>query len=323
MNTNDKALELKVGMFVIFGLLVIAAMVLEFGHLSEYFQKTYLITVQLPNADGLIKDADVKLAGTRIGGVAETPKISPGVSGVRVLLKINGDIAIPKATNFQVGSTGLLGDKFVEIIASKDFDPEKFNPKDQAQIIRAGDLIIGVLPQTGLDALTRTGQVVMDKLNAEIDELKITTSKINDGILSDTNQKNLAGMLENLKTTSASFVETSKNIGTVVQGAQGVVDGAKQAIGTANTAMNTVNTAAGDLRITMEEARKTMTTAKILMQKATQGEGLIPTLLNNRELADNIKALIANLRERGVLFYKDVTAEQAKQKQSGTQQQAH
>jgi phospholipid/cholesterol/gamma-HCH transport system substrate-binding protein len=85
------------------------------------------------------------------------------------------------------------------------------------------------------------------------------------------------------------------------------VDSAKQTMGT-------VDKAAGDLRITMEEARKTMTTAKELMLKATQGNGLIPTLLNDGQLSANIKALISNLRQRGVLFYKDVTAEQEKQK---------
>ena len=309
MSGGEKAVELKVGLFVITGLLVIAVMVLKFGRLGQTFEKSYEITVELPDAGGLIKDAEVKLAGTKIGVVAQKPQISPSVSGVRILLRINESTVIPKAMKTQVGSSGLLGDKFVEFFAGPDFDPAKFNPKDPAQILHPGDVIKGE-PPGGLDALTRKGQVVMDQLSAEIEDLRVTTAKINDGVLSDANQKNLSDMLLNLKTTSASFVETSKNINAVVLSAQGAVAGAKQT-------MATVNTAAGDLRLTMDEARKTMTAVKQLMLRATQGDGLIPTLLNNRELSDNMKALAANLRERGVLFYKDISSAQEKQKPAG------
>jgi len=309
MGSNEKAVELKVGIFVIIGLLVVAVMVLKFGRLGQTFEKTYEVKVELPDASGLIKDAEVKLAGAKIGSVAEKPLISSNVSGVTVTVKILDTIKIPRKMKFQVGSSGLLGDKFVEILPGEGFDPAKFDPKDPAQVIQPGDTVQGGQPG-GLDLLTRKGQVVMDQLTEEIKDLRVTTAKINDGILSDANQKNLSDTLLNLKTTSASFVESSKNINTVVLSAQGAVDSAKQT-------MVTVNTAAGDLRVTMEEARKTMTAAKVLMLKATQGDGLIATLLNNRELSDNIKALIANLRQRGVLFYKDVTAAQEKPKPAG------
>ena len=309
MGNSEKAVELNVGIFVIIGMLAVAGMVLKFGRLGQTFGKTYEITVELPDAAGLIKDADVKLAGTKIGTVARKPEIAPSVNGVRILLKINEETVIPKAMNFQVGSSGLLGDKFVEIIAGPEFNPAKFSAADPAQILHDGDVVKGE-PPGGLDALTRKGRVVMDQLSQEIDDLRVTTAKINDGILSDANQKNLAEMLANLKNTSASFVETSKNINSVVKGAQGAVDSAKQT-------MVTVDKAAGDLRVTMEEARKTMTTAKELMLKATQGGGLVATLLNDRTLSENIKALIANLRERGVLFYKDVSTAKEKQKPGG------
>jgi len=310
MGSSEKAVELKVGIFVIIGLLVVAVMVLKFGRLGQTFGKTYEVTVELPDASGLIKDAEVKLAGTKVGVVAQKPQIAPNVGGVRILLKINEETVIPKAMKFQVGSSGLLGDKFIVIVPGTDFDPKKFNPSDPKQVIQPGTLIEGAEPTTGLDALTRQGQVVMDQLSREIEDLRVTTAKINDGILSEGNQKNLSDMLLNLKNTSASFVETSKNINNVVQSAQGAVDSAKQTL-------TTVNTAAGDLHLTIEEAGKTMAAAKQLMLKATQGNGLIATLLNDRSLSEDIKALIVNLRQRGVLFYKDISAVQEKQKSAG------
>ena len=299
MGTNEKALEFKVGLFVIVGLLVIAVMVLKFGRLAQSFEKTYEVKLELPDASGLIKNAEVKMAGAKIGSVGEKPEISSNVSGVTVSLKIFASIKIPRKMKFQVGSTGLLGDKFVEIQAGAEFDPAQFNADDPTQIIQPGERVRGGEPG-GLDLLTREGKAVMDKVKDALEDLRVTTAKINDGLLSDANQKNIAEILLNLKNTSASFAQTSKEITIVVQNAQGAVDSAKQTL-------TTVNGAAGDLKVTMEEGRKTMTTAKGVMLKVSQGDGLISSLLNDHELTENVKTLLLNLRQRGILFYKDLS----------------
>jgi hypothetical protein len=44
------------------------------------------------------------------------------------------------------------------------------------------------------------------------------------------------------------------------------------------------------------------------MQEATHGKGLLATLLTNQELAKDMRALVSNLRDHGVLFYRDSAA---------------
>jgi hypothetical protein len=39
-----------------------------------------------------------------------------------------------------------------------------------------------------------------------------------------------------------------------------------------------------------------------------QGKGLVATLLNDQQLANDLHALITNLRAHGVLFYRDSAA---------------
>jgi phospholipid/cholesterol/gamma-HCH transport system substrate-binding protein len=73
MSTERKGTELFVGLFLIIGFSVIAVMVVMFGRFGESLTKFYEITVEFPNASGLIKGADVLLAGRRIGHVAEAP----------------------------------------------------------------------------------------------------------------------------------------------------------------------------------------------------------------------------------------------------------
>src|SRR5438067_12729492 len=141
---DEKALELKVGFFVFIGLLFIAVMAVKFGQVGQGFKKFYALTIELPNASGLIKNSDVLLAGARVGYVLDRPKISPSAGSVTIVVNIADDIKIPRKTKFQVNSSGLLGDRFVEIIPDADFDPATFNPKDPNQRWNPGDKVTGV-----------------------------------------------------------------------------------------------------------------------------------------------------------------------------------
>jgi len=53
------------------------------------------------------------------------------------------------------------------------------------------------------------------------------------------------------------------------------------------------------------DARKTVQSASQVFRDAREGKGLLPALLTDRELANDLRALVANLRAHGVLFYRD------------------
>ena len=115
MNERGKGLELRVGVFVIAGLGVLAALVVQFGRVGEGFKTYYTITVQFPNASGLLKGSDVLFAGAKIGRVSEGPHLVSGREGVSVPLRIFDYVKIPAESKFTVGSSGLLGDRFVDV----------------------------------------------------------------------------------------------------------------------------------------------------------------------------------------------------------------
>ena len=287
-SSKESGLELKVGMFICLGAAVILAMILKFGlGGSEGFKKYYPLILDLPNANGLLKGSDVLLAGARIGFVSTKPLLASNLGTVRVTVNIDDKIKIPRNSTFKVDSSGLLGDKFVAILMPEGFDPDKFNPEDPKQAYVANDKILG----THTGDLMETVTPVVKKLSDELDQLQDATGKLTEGILSDANIKNVELTLANLKTTSDNFSEASKGIPAIVKNAQEAIDNGKQT-------MITANAAAADLR-------KVLDSAKTVMQKATQGDGLLPAMLNNRELTENFKALVINLREHGVLFYRD------------------
>lgn len=294
---QEKGIELKVGIFVFIGLLFIAVMAVKFGQVGQGFKDFYPLTIDFPNASGLIKNSDVQMAGARIGYVSEKPRIAENAGSVAVTLQIAEGIKIPRSARFQVGSSGLLGDRFVEVVTPPDFDPAGFNPDDPAQRLNPGDRIKGIRAG-GLEALQKKGEEVFDQLKIAITKLTDVTEKINNDVLSAENRKNISTTFANLKTTSESFAETSRNLNLVVQNAQGTVDTTKQT-------MVTVNAAAGDLRGAIGDARKMLDSGRNLVTRAQTGDGLIATLLNDRQLSENLQALIINLRNHGVLFYKN------------------
>ncbi len=301
--SENKNVELLVGLFLFIGLCFIAGMIVVFGSKGSQIRNSYEITVEFPNAEGLIKNSSVLLGGASIGQVADNPNLKNSYQ-VDVPLKILNGVQIPHGATFSVSSSGLMGDKFVNVIV-----PPKFDSGDN---IKPGELVHGTSHGGGFEELTDKGSEVMAQLNAELKQIDTMTTTLNKKLLSDENMSNIRETVANLKTTSENLNAATKKLGTLADKADGTIDTAGNAMKTAETTMKTANGAAGDLRLaiadvrkTVGEATKTIDSAGVLVKKATDGEGTLGMLINDRKMADDLRSLVANLRRSGVLFYKD------------------
>src|SRR3954452_17551918 len=198
---SDKNLELKVGAFVIVGLLVLAGLLVQFGRVGEGFQDYYQLLVKFPDASGLLKGSDVLLAGAKIGNVAAGPRLAESGQGVEVPLRIFGFVKIPAGSRFTVGSSGLLGDRFVAVTVPKQITQE-FVPKNS---------VIEGTRETGIDDLTKEGGLLVTDLRTAVQNVNETISKLNNEALSQTNLDNIKVAVENLKAVTTSLaVSTQK-----------------------------------------------------------------------------------------------------------------
>lgn len=301
MSTDRKGVEFFVGLFLIVGFGVIAAMIVTFGRLGRGMEDRYALRVRFPNASGLVKGSTVLLSGATVGVVSQPPQLVSAQYDVEVGLLISGKVKIPRTSTFQIRSSGMLGDSYVDIVP-----PKTFTDADYAQ---ENELIVGQRTG-GFDELTTKGSQVMDTLNhdvlkkvsATLDEIKETTVNLNDKLLSEKNLRNVEETFANLKKTTEEFSKTARDLDLMVNRAQEVVDSAK---GT----MKTVDGAASELKLTLGDFRKTSESARTLLHKASAGEGALGTLISDRQTAEDLKALIANMRRSGVLFYKNRPAE--------------
>ena len=297
MSNERKGTEFFVGLFLLIGFGVIAAMIVTFGRLGRGMEERYPLRVRFPNASGLVKGSSVLLSGAQIGVVAQSPKLTGENYEVEVGLLVRETVKLPRTSAFQIRSSGMLGDSYVDVLPPKAFTPADF--------AKPNELITG-LRTGGLDELTSKGSQMMDTLNTDVlrkvsatlDEIKETTANLNDKLLSEKNLKNVEETFVNLKKTTEEFSKTARDLDLMVNRAQEVVDSAK---GT----MKTVDGAAGELKMTLGDFRKTSESARSLVTKATGGEGALGMLISDKQTAEDLRSLIANMRRSGVVFYKN------------------
>lgn len=300
MSEGRKGTEVYVGLFLVLGFGVLACMVILFGKTGERTQASYKIVAEFPNASGLARGAGVLLSGAQIGRVASGPDLDTGAGAFRITatLAIRADVKLPRQTRFVIGSAGLLGDKFVDVQL-----PAKFTLDDA---LRDGETVApSKSSSAGLSELTDKGAVVMDKLVTELEHIEQLTGRLSDGLLHERNLKNIEQTFENLKLTTENFRTASLSLEEVVSKAGTLIETTQGTVKTADAAAADLQTAIGDLRKMLASATKAVDHTSVLVKKAADGDGALGVLINDKKMAEDLKALAANLRKSGVLFYKD------------------
>ncbi|MDR1304029.1 MAG: MlaD family protein [Verrucomicrobiales bacterium] len=185
---NERTLEIKVGAFVLAGLIAIGVLTVAFGRFGELFAHDYEITVSFPNASGIIKNSQVLYRGARVGKVARRPAIINRGQAVELALKIRSDIRIPANSTFRIGAYGLLGDRFVDIIT----------PDQPADTWLTNGQRVGEMQQNqrGLGDLAAQAQPIMRRL----DDI---STKIDQQLMNEDTLRNLQDAIANAKSVSA------------------------------------------------------------------------------------------------------------------------
>ena len=256
---------------------MVGALLVQFGRLGEGFKTYYALTVRFTDASGLLKGSDVLLAGARIGKVAGGPRLVREGAGVAVPLKIYDYVKVPEGAKFTVGSSGLLGDRFVDVRPPPG-EPKAYLPPNA---------YIDGTRETGISDLTKQGGALVTDLRGTVQKIDTTMDRLNQDTLSQQNMENLKASMEHLNQATSALAESSKKL-------DGVIDQADSTMASAKKAADGLQNAIADTRA--------------VLRSATQGKGLVATLLNNQQLADDLHALITNLRTHGVLFYRDTAA---------------
>ena len=249
--------EVKVGIFVILGLLILIYMTATVGKWNLGRDKGYLVTAKLDSASGLLKDSPVKVLGVTKGKVE---KLEIEKNKAKVYMRLPRELGLPEDSLVYVRSEGLLGEKYIEI---KPGSPDKHSIKHMGELLQGA-------PPADLDEL-------FSELSEVAKGIKNLTQMITKPVetAEGTKEKKTAiqSILSNLQETSESLRNLTKRI----ESGEGTLG----KLLTDDTLFNELKTILSDISTTIG--------------KLGSNEGTLGKLLNEEEVYNTVKEITTRI----------------------------
>lgn len=158
--------KLKLGIFVIFGILLLLTAVYFIGNQENLFGKNFIINANFKNASGLQKGGNVRYSGLDIGTVKNIEMINDTVIKVEMTIQNKMKSHIRTNAIASIGSDGIVGNTMVNIVPGKGNAPN----------VQSGDQIQTDSKSTTLEMLNTlsTSNENVAKLSENL--VKITSS---------------------------------------------------------------------------------------------------------------------------------------------------
>jgi len=152
-------LELKVGVFVFIGLILLLVFVLSIGGFKTW-SSGYRINLIFNFVNGVKLGAPVRFAGVDVGEVKNIDlqfKAAENHTNVCLDVWIRDVVRIPADSTVWVNTLGLLGEKYIEIVPGKDY----------AHALKENESLVGVDP-VPTNELFSKAQNIMSNLDSGI-----------------------------------------------------------------------------------------------------------------------------------------------------------
>jgi phospholipid/cholesterol/gamma-HCH transport system substrate-binding protein len=146
------AQQLRVGVFVLAGLVVFGGLIYMLGRSAGLFERQYRLAASFSETGGLIQGATVRLAGVAVGHVGEIRLPEAGDAKVRVELLVARRVQnrIRADSVARIETLGLLGDKIIDISLGS---PGAAVLQDGAEVRAEEPFDTGRLTQQGAELL--------------------------------------------------------------------------------------------------------------------------------------------------------------------------
>ena len=182
---ESKSVEIKVGLFVLAGIIIIAVVTLFIGEQRLILKKGYHLYVDFNNVAGMDVKGPVRIAGVEVGLVSEI-----GLQGekARIRMNINSDVEIYKDATAELKTYGILGDKFIMI----------YPGTPESGLLSDGDTITNTVPEVDLNDLMK--------------DLKEVSLTLNEALGTEENKNNLKEIMENMRDASANINDITGKI---------------------------------------------------------------------------------------------------------------
>jgi phospholipid/cholesterol/gamma-HCH transport system substrate-binding protein len=295
--------ELRVGLFVLVGLLILAVGIF-YVTAPGFLGPKYRIITYLPEASGLADGAPVRIDGVEVGNV-ETKRLVPQSTTHPVDKNKNIEIVLRVDKRFQnyvltdsvasVVTAGLLGDKYVNV--TRGFS---------GAIINDGQEIQGVEEKDVKEVMARSSEVLVS-----LQQVSKTVQSLLDGI-----QKGQGSLGKLLRDETAynnlnSLLANGNKLVTDIQAGQGTVGKlftSDEIYNKANTAIDNLNGIVTDVRAgkgslgkllydpsLYDEAKRALANGNSMIDDARAGKGSLGKFITDDTLYNKLRDTSSNL----------------------------
>ena len=284
----------KLGLFVIAGLFFLVFLLYMIGSNSNLFGSNYILKTRFENVQGLKAGNNVRFAGIEVGTVKKLNILSDTVIEVEMVIDEKMKEVIRKNAVVAIGTDGLVGNKVVNIVASKF----------PADLATEGDILASRKPIDTDDMLR-----VLSKTNSDIavvvDNLKTTVARINNStalwaLLNDNSlPADLKKSAENIRLATAKANTMVNDLSSVVSDVKSG-KGSLGAILTDTSFAVHLNEAIGKINSVGDEAMQLSdqiaSVVSGLKKDINSGNGPIHSVLKDSAMAATINQSLINIQ---------------------------
>lgn len=289
MEKKGVGLEVKVGIFVLAGLIILGYMTLRIDRTRFKTVEGFEIAALFDSASGLVKNSPVQIAGIEVGRVKD---IALSGSQARVTMTIGKGIRIYSDAKAVLRTQGVLGDKYIEIQPGSD----------QAPKLMAGGVINSTRSTIELDHL-------LAKAIPAMDDIRSITSSLNEVLGTEEGKNTLKETFSNVRKTTEDvrnitlgMTQGEGTIGKLIKDEglyrdmQATVSGLKNTVTQINEGQGTLGKFLKDDSLYLD-TQKTLTSLQKVAGKIESGEGTLGKLVNDETLYTQTKETLTNLNQ--------------------------
>ncbi|MEY4386789.1 MAG: hypothetical protein RLY20_2072 [Verrucomicrobiota bacterium] len=285
-------IEVKVGVFVLIALALLATLLIIFSKGVTKFSRTYELKLLTTDVGGLKKGSGVLMAGYTVGNVTE---IELGENGERVELTLQIQRKYQIRTNavFVIEQSGFLGDQYVAVYPAADRTARFFNPGETAVCP----------PPFNLQAVARNAAGFIERIDDTAKRLNAAIDDVRRLVLNEQTLTNLAITVDTMRVTSERARVTVEDIHSLVATNREPIAQSLSNLVVFSAQMEQASGKVGDLVSTngpaIAAAVKNIESSTVILESLLRdvqsGKGLAGMLLKDQAVAGDVAQITHNL----------------------------
>jgi phospholipid/cholesterol/gamma-HCH transport system substrate-binding protein len=276
-----KRSETWVGIFVVIGILLLAFMTLKIERFQIGKEVGYRLRIYFDSAGGLSPNAQVRVAGVRVGNVE---KVALEEGKAKVIFHVPKHVVLYKDAKAYLKSEGFLGEKYVEITPGTSGNP-RVEPNG---VIEQGAPPIDV--EEFLSKMSGVGEDIKEVVKPFGDVAKALDPKKVEGLIA--NLDKFSGQLEGIAKDSKETIEKAKNAFSQIEDIGEKVSKGEGTLGK----LISDETIYQDAKATVEKVKETAETLKNVSEKIERGEGTLGKLIQDESLYNEAKETLQSVK---------------------------